>query len=196
VSVAPAPWTCRCQAIVWFGRAPGRAAANALPGPLAGRRALGVVGGIVRYLDTPVGPYDEVFAAIGVRHGRGVAGHIPFMAVDSEDSVAGGRGNWALPKTLASFDGDLGAIEVHADGWRVDVRTRAVGPALPTHSTGINLQVWPDGALRASKLRLRGRMRPALVTVGSDHPLVTSGRHPGAVLAEATFVLGVPRESA
>jgi hypothetical protein len=191
VSAPPAPWTCRCQAVVWFGRAP-KAAADDLPGELAGRRALGVVGGIVRYLDTPVGAYDEVFAAIGVRHGRAVAGHIPFMAVDSADSVAGGRGNWALPKTLASFVGDLGSIQARAVGWRVGVAARPVGPAAPLSSRGVNLQQWPDGRLRRATLRLRGRARAAVVSIDSDHPLLASGRHVGAVLPEATFVLGVP----
>jgi hypothetical protein len=124
-----------------------------------------------------------------------VAGHIPFMAVDSEDSVAGGRGNWALPKVLASFHGGLRAIEAKADGWRIAVHARPIGPAVPSRSTRVNLQVWPDGALRASRLRLRGRIRPALVTVESDHPLLRGGGHLGAVLPEASFVLGVPREA-
>src|SRR5215212_6517470 len=31
----------------------------------------------------------------------------PFMAVDSEASLVGGRRNWALPKTRAAFEGEL-----------------------------------------------------------------------------------------
>src|SRR5437588_6813952 len=146
-SPPPAPWTCRCQAVVWSARPP-RDAAEWLPPALAGRRPLGVIGGLVRYLDTPVGPYDEVFAAIGLRRGRGLAGHIPFMAVDSAASVAGGRGNWALPKTLAAFAGDMPSLQAAGDGWRAAIHARPVGPALPLRTAGANLQQWPDGSLR------------------------------------------------
>ena len=63
------------------------------------------MGAFVHYLDTPVGPYAEVLAspAVLLRGGLLAAAHIPFIAVDSEASVRGGRENWALPKTLARF---------------------------------------------------------------------------------------------
>ena len=179
---------------MWLTRPP-RGAAATLPGALAGRRPLGVAGGLIRYLDTPVGRYDEVFAALGFPHRRGVAGHISFMAVDSAASVAGGRGNWALPKELAGFTGDLDDMTATGEGWQVIVRARPFGVAVPLRSSAINLQEYPDGVLRSATLRLRGRARPALVEVDAGgHPaLLRSGRHLGALLEDATFVLGVPR---
>ena len=74
---APAPWTVHSQAVIWYARG-GAAATQALPPALrAGHRGLAVVGGVVRYDETPVGPYDEVFGLVGsrdrppgFRHGR------------------------------------------------------------------------------------------------------------------------------
>src|SRR5688572_26216439 len=98
---APAPWATVLDAVVWFHRAaPG--AAGRLPGRLQARKALPVtVGALVRYRETPVGPYHEVLAAPALLLGRrGPEAAVPFIAVDSLPSVHGGRENWALPKTL------------------------------------------------------------------------------------------------
>jgi len=63
------------------------------------------VGGMLRYRASPVGPYAEVWATPGIRVGRhGPELTIPFMAVDSLASLRGGRANWGLPKTLATFN--------------------------------------------------------------------------------------------
>ena len=68
---APAPWTVRSRAVIWYARG-GAAATAALPPSLrSGHRGLAVVGGVVRYSETPVGPYDEVFGLVGAREGRG-----------------------------------------------------------------------------------------------------------------------------
>ena len=64
-----------------------------------------MIGGMVRYLETPVGPYDEVLGMVGSRTGLRPWGSVAFMSVDSEPSLVGGRSNWAIPKTLGSFDG-------------------------------------------------------------------------------------------
>ena len=48
--------------------------------------------------------------------------HVPFLGVDSEQSIAAGRGNWALPKVLAEFEGDPGLpglVTVRGDGWEL-----------------------------------------------------------------------------
>ncbi len=47
------------------------------------------VGAFVRYLDSPVGAYDEVLACPHLLTGGRL--HIPFIAVDSLPSVVGGR---------------------------------------------------------------------------------------------------------
>jgi hypothetical protein len=201
---APAPWDCVCEAVVWFGRG-GRAATQALPPALRGSASgLGVVGAVVRYLETPVGPYDEVLGMVGSRTGSRPWGSVAFMSVDSEASLVGGRTNWAMPKTLGAFGGEIGpgksVTGVGADEtrWRVSATPRPFGPALPVRTTGLARQEFPGGRVGNSPLRASGRMRPALVTVEveSDGPLPTwlrPGRHLGAVVERATFTLGEPR---
>jgi hypothetical protein len=190
--------------VVWFGRG-GRAATQALPPALRGQaRGLGVVGGVVRYLETPVGPYDEVLGMVGSRTGHRPWGSVAFMSVDSEASLVGGRTNWAMPKTLGSFDGAIGnGRTVTGSGadetrWRVSVTPTVIGPALPVRTTGLARQEFPGGRVGDSPLRARGRIRPALVTVEveSEGPLagwLRPGRHLGAVVEHATFTLGEPR---
>ncbi|MHB8242684.1 MAG: acetoacetate decarboxylase family protein [Solirubrobacteraceae bacterium] len=63
------------------------------------------MGAFLRYKEGPVGAYDELLAMPNVLlRDRRLSLHVPFIAVDSEASIAGGRGNWALPKTLAEFE--------------------------------------------------------------------------------------------
>lgn len=203
-NLSVAPWAVACEAVVWTGRG-GRAATAALPPALRSQATgLGVVGGLVRYRDTPVGPYDEVFGLVGSRTGMKPWGHVAFMSVDSEESIVGGRTNWAMPKTLAVFDGELasgssltatGADEVP---WRVRATPRAIGPAVPVAAKAVTRQEFPDGRIGSSSLTARARVRPALVTVEveSDGPLPTwlrPGRHLGAITESVTFTLGEPR---
>src|SRR3954451_17165616 len=79
---APAPWDVDLTGVVWWGRG-GHAARSATGLPAHDRaKAVTVIGGIVSYSRTPVGPYHEVYGAVGVRRGREVVGTIPFMSVD------------------------------------------------------------------------------------------------------------------
>jgi hypothetical protein len=203
VDVPPAPWTCDAQGVVWCAR--GSAAATAaLPPALRGSASgLAVVGGIVRYSSTPVGPYDEVFGLVGSHSGVQPWGSVAFMSVDSEASLVGGRANWAMPKTLAEFTGEPGsgrtmtATGEGALGWRVTVRPTAYGPLLPMRSRGRCRQEFPDGRLGDSLVKGRGRIRVAVVDVEveSDGPLPTwlrPGRHLGAVVESARFSMTEP----
>jgi hypothetical protein len=150
VNEAPAPWECRCSALLWLGRG-GRAAAAALPPALAGSPGLITVGGFVRYTDTPVGAYDEVLGMIGSRTGLRPWGNVAFMSVNSETSLVGGRTNWAMPKTLARFDGELangGVITGNGTdqlSWTVSATPRIVGPALPLRTKATARQQFADG---------------------------------------------------
>lgn len=200
-NLAEAPWSVAGQSVLWTTRG-GAAAGRALPSGARGARGLGVVGGFVRYADTPVGAYDEVFGAVGFRRDRSITGTVAFMAVDSPTSVVGGRTNWAMPKTLAEFTGEIGRGPVTGTGtdttWRVRATPRAFGPAIPYRSRADVVQQFPDGSLRSSRLSMQARLRPALVTVEveSDGDLAAwlrPGRHLGAVVEEMTFTLGVPR---
>jgi hypothetical protein len=203
VASAPAPWTCACEAVVWGARG-GRAATAALAPGLRGSTGYAVAGGLVRYLDTPVGPYDEVLGMVASRTGRKPWGSVAFMAVDSEASLVGGRTNWAMPKTLGTFAGEVatgttltvsGADEVR---WRVSATPKVIGPAIPVVTRGTARQQFADGRIGSSPLTARGRVRPALVTVevDSDGPLPTwlrPGRHLGAITESVTFTLGEPQ---
>lgn len=200
---APAPWTARCQAVMWLGRGGGSATAALPPSMRPTARSLGVAGAFVRYLDTPVGAYDEILGLVAARSGRTAWGTVAFMAVDSPTSLVGGRVNWAMPKTLADFSGDpasagpVSATSVDGPTWRVQAHARPFGPSLPVRIRSTARQDFPDGRTGDSRLTGRGRVRLARVevTVESDGPLPTwlrPGRHLGAVVESATFDLAAP----
>jgi hypothetical protein len=201
-NLAPAPWDVHCTGLVWQGRG-GRSVRDALAPALRGSRALASIGGFVRYSSTPVGPYDEVFGLVASHRGTKQWGSVSFMAVDSEASLVGGRTNWSMPKTLASFEGDVGHKQTMTgwcDGpvrWRVEATPTVIGPRLPARSKMPTRQEFPDGVVRDSYLAARATIRPALVRVNvvSDGPLpswLRPGLHLGAVVETAEFTLGEP----
>lgn len=188
---APAPWDTVLDAVVWFHRAaPG--AADHLAPELRGRRTLPVtVGALISYRETPVGPYGEVLGSpVLLAEWPLPASSVPFIAVDSQASVAGGRTNWQLPKTLARFAWPKLA---EGDGWsvRATVRPRRrsfpVAAALRTRQT----------ADEAFTTRARARARLATVeleTRGASLPAwLRSGRHAALVLEDARVHVGAPR---
>jgi hypothetical protein len=143
----PAPWHSRIDAVLWWHRALPTASRELLPAEL-GRPLPVTLGGLIAYREGPVGPYGELFAAVGVLRGARVAGHVPFMAVDSAASVAGGRANWSLPKELAAFEGDPGPpgrVAARGEGWAVEAVARARPRALPAWAAAACAQVWPGG---------------------------------------------------
>ncbi|MDT4894577.1 MAG: hypothetical protein QOE97_3612 [Pseudonocardiales bacterium] len=189
---APAPWAAECASIIWYAR--GNRAAAAASG-VEGRPLI-VIGGLVSYAQTPVGSYREVFGMIALAHGRAVRGTIPFMAVDSPASLVGGRSNWSLPKSLASFEGspEQGSMSASGATWQVQATARPFGPHYPVPMRGRLVQRWPDGRPREAVLSGHGRARSALVTVEvrSAGPLaewLRPGQHPGAVLSATRFAL-------
>jgi hypothetical protein len=199
---APAPWSVTCEAVIWFSRAR-PAAAEALPPTLRGSKPLVVVGGMVRYSDTPVGPYDEVFGLVGSRTGRTGWGSVCFMSVDSPASLVGGRANWAMPKTLGAFAGDIGhGRSIVARGadeteWSVTATPRVLGPRLPARSRAITRQEFPGGRVGDSRLSARAKVRLARVDVevsssGDLASWLRPGRHLGAVVERSTFSLAPP----
>lgn len=201
---APAPWEVRCSAVVWWSRA-GEAAVQALPTALRDTaKPVSVVGGLVRYVETPVGPYDEVFGVVAYRAGRRFGATVAFMAVDSPASLVGGRTNWSMPKTLARFEGSpssgesFSAVSDTDAGWTVSANGRAFGPPLPAFSLARVMQQFPDGTLRGSRLMARGKARLARVQVAVDSPgglpeWLAPGRHTGALVSGIRFSLGEPQ---
>jgi hypothetical protein len=196
----PAPWECESAGVVWWGRGGGvrrSRAGDVLPGS---GRPLIVVGGLISYRRTPVGPYHEVFGGVGMRRGRSVQVSIPFMAVDSRDSVVAGRQNWSLPKVLAQFTGESGAgvaSVAEGDGWTVRVTARPLGPRMPARMRGRMVQRGPDGVARSAVLSARARTTPALVTVsvwssGDLASWLRPGRHLGAITSDVSFTVRAP----
>jgi hypothetical protein len=158
-AVAP-PWTLPLEGLVWVHRAS--------------------VGAFVRYHDSPVGPYAEVWAAPTLSP----ALRIPFMAVDSEASMHAGRRNWALPKEPASFSG----WAAEGDGWSVAARVVSVGVRLPLAGAvqlrqAVRTFAWAYGV---------GRLVRVDVSVRGVEWLAP-GRHLGVWVERATLRVGAPR---
>jgi hypothetical protein len=184
---ATAPWRCRARAVVWYQRAkhPDFAwSASTLP--------VAVVA-FVDYEDTPVGPYQEVVAAAAVRRGRRVMGQVPFIAVNSLPSVHGGRANWALPKTTATFRGGVadGAVSARGDGWSMTVLAARTGPRFPVRASA-----WQTGPLGDYHVGLRATGRPVIVdtsAVGATlTPWLGAGRHLGMTM-DGEMIVGPPQ---
>lgn len=191
----PAPWDARARGVVWVA-GPNREAVRAA-GVLAREGRVGsVVGAMLDYAETPAGPYRELIGGIGLFSTRGVRLTVPFIPVDSPASVVGGRENWAMPKTLAHFDGDPGrAMSAEGEGWSVRVEVTAFGPTFPIRASVRVRQPFPDGTIREGKVGASGRARAALVRVRVEAEpslggWLRSGRFPGLVLESAEGHLG------
>jgi hypothetical protein len=189
-STSPPPWSCAVRAVVWLQRS----AAPVPPGSPFQDRALGLtMGAFVDYLDSPVGSYREVFAGPFVKQAGRPLVHIPFIAVDSLPSVHGGRAHWGLPKTVASFTGDVatGRARAEGDGWAVEVDARAGGLPVPLVGTFANAQ-----AGGSATVTLRGRGRLARVRVTASGPTLSgwlgAGAHAG-VVASGRMTISAPR---
>jgi hypothetical protein len=198
----PAPWTSEVDALLWWHPATGTGR-RVLPPELAGRAGLPVaLGGLIAYRSGPVGSYGEVFGAPVLLRGGPALTHVPFMAVDSSASVAGGRGNWALPKEPARFEGVLGrpgTVSARGDGWELRVTARARPRRLPAWAAFSCAQVWPDGSVRTFRVTVTGSVRLASAEVAhpAGSPLagwLVPGRHP-AVLVSGRQRVGPPRRS-
>lgn len=200
---APAPWATVLDAVVWFHRAaPG--AAERLPRALQGKRTLPItIGALIRYRETPVGPYHEVLAAPVLLAGpKGPEAVVPFIAVDSLPSIHGGRENWALPKTRARFEwpgSPSGGFELDAEGagWSVHATVRPRARRVPFAATSRNRQVTPDNRQVTFASTWRGRAKLASVELETRGPTLPgwlrSGRHPALVLDGARVRVGAAR---
>ena len=196
--VPAAPWHSVIDAVLWWHPA-APAARDMLAPQLTERAGLPLtIGGLISYREGPVGPYDEIVGSPLCL--RPLVFHVPFIAVDSERSVAGGRGNWALPKVLARFEGDVGRAGrsvAAGDGWAVSVGVTARRRRLPFAGTIRCVQVWPDGRPREFSARVSGRASFGHAEV--EHLVSSSlggwllpGRHP-AIRLSGTQDVAPPR---
>jgi hypothetical protein len=200
------PWDTRVSAVLWWHRASPAALAH-VPSALKDLKTLPItVGALVRYQESPVGSYSEVFASPVLLRRRGLpAATVPFIAVDSLASVVGGRAGWDLPKTLARalWPADAPA-RLETDEWSVSVgvspatRTGA-GPLLPLRGALPVIQASPDGGRRRSTVRLRGRARLSRADVSTTGPSLPqwllSGRHPCLTISGARMQITAPERS-
>jgi hypothetical protein len=175
--VPPAPWEAQAHAMMWVQR--GRAPAFDWLGWPTGT----ALAGFVQYLDTPVGTYQEVLAGSLVRRGARPLLQVPFIAVDSVPSIAGGRANWALPKTIARFETDLeaGTARVEGEGWSITVEPVRGGrrpQRLPLRSRFASI-----GPLGVYSTRMRASGRLVRVRTRAEGPTLTGWLGQGTHLA-------------
>lgn len=198
-SVAAAPWRTRCQVVTWYHPA-NAAAIEAFPHAIRPDAVALVAWALVRYIDTPVGPYSEVAATLMPENGD--YGHIPFIVVDSLPSIVGGRVNWLLPKALARFDWSDDGLSVTATAdapaeptWRIAVRCSPSGGTTPTTLPSRVAQASTDGVVGRADGTMNGSLTSATVEVDghADGPLAAllqPGTYDGALMSDCTFEVG------
>ncbi len=200
-TAAPAPWRTHCHITTWWHR-PRRGTAELLPAGVRDKKLNAVIWTLVRYQETPVGPYDEIAAVVSFRGGAPV--HIPFISVDSPISIVGGRVNWLLPKSLARFEWTDAGVTITADSpadpaWSLRATVRRRGWGLPFVS-GFSIQQFgtDDPRPRRFGARMRGLAHPARVTVdgsasGPLAQLLRTGEFRGFDVTHARFNAKPPR---
>ncbi|HSP36512.1 MAG TPA: hypothetical protein VLR26_02035 [Frankiaceae bacterium] len=201
---APPPWSTQVSAVLWWHRAAPQAVEQ-LPDAVRGLPHLPItVGALVRYRDSPVGSYSEVFASPVLlrrpgkpRRLRLPAVTVPFIAVDSLASVVGGRAGWMLPKTLArALWPPDGAARIEGDDWSVAAMVNPRGTRFPVRGRLPLLQPHPDGGRRLSTVRLRGQAQLARVQIDTAGPTLPqwllSGRHPGLAISSGRMEISAP----
>ena len=154
-----------------------------------------------RYREAPVGPYLELAVASPARIGARAGLCVTAMAVDSSESLSGGRSNWGFPKELSSLHWTArpDRWSLGADNLGLSVVASPRGPAVPVVAPVCCLQRRADGPVLVPGW-LRGRARPARVEVSVDieaaDPLpALAGRHRGLVVAGLRLVISRARRA-
>jgi hypothetical protein len=197
-AVAPAPWATTCEVASWLHEVDPEAL-SLFPEPIRPASISIVAWALVRYDETPVGPYSEIAATLMADDG---VGHIPFIVVDSLTSIVGGRANWLLPKALADFEWSedfrsvaIKPVEPARPAWSASVTVEAAGEPTPLTIPSQLQQVSTNGTVGRCVGSMVGAMRSATITVsaGADGPLAAllkPGRYDGTVLADSAFTCG------
>ena len=140
---------------------------GALPPLPSGARPVTVRGhaivstAFVSYSTQGLMAYDELLAALVVRHGRWFGLSITDIWVDSESSMLGGRELWGIPKDLATFDGLRATTAAGPIASASFTARRAPAMPLPVPVRGRVVQTL-HGRTVASPIRASGRLRPAV----------------------------------
>jgi hypothetical protein len=199
-TVAAAPWHTNCQIVTWHHPADA-AAIETFPDVIRPGAVALVAWALVRYADTPVGPYSEIAATVLPDGGDGY-GHIPFIVVDSLASIVGGRVNWLLPKALADFAWSADGLSVTATSgqpatpaWRISVQCRPEAAALAATLPSQVRQASTDGTVGRVDSELIGSLAAATIEVDgqADGPLAAllrPGSYDGSILRDCSFNVG------
>lgn len=158
----------------------------------AGGRAFSALA-CIRYIDTDLGPYDEIALQVLVRGPGGAIGlYTPELPVTGEFTMHAGRQIWGLPKWRARTEGTFDGRRVRLRVWEGDTRVLAValdgGPIASPAPVSVPLPAWavrPDGPRAGEvlhgglQLRAEGfRIRPggARVALGEHRMADLAGR--------------------
>jgi hypothetical protein len=179
--------------------------ARTAPLAVAGRVPVSVA--FVRYEPGGVLEYDELLVAVATRAGRRLRTTIPHIWVDSEESEAGGRALWGIPKGLGHFhrhehDREV-RVRMERDGRPVAALSGRLGPRLRPgwQASSLTTAQRLDGTdyLAHNAVRARPRLLSANWEFGADGPLAyLSGRRPlvSVALTQMGISFGVRTERA
>jgi hypothetical protein len=158
VTPPPPPWIMRGR--LWATLVRFEGDSPALPAGLSPLFSGHRVFTLVRYLEGTL-RYDELVIGRLARHGFKVGLFVDHIWVDSEESVAGGRNIWGLPKEMASFRWSGNRVEVEdAEGPIATLSAHqepARSPEITVQAPGFGVR---DGALvlAIGELKVRPRL--------------------------------------
>lgn len=135
---------------------------------------------LVHYHHSPVGPYGELLFIPGLfRTLRGMRFSITRIWVDSAQSMAWGRKNWAIPKEMADFHWQAGPgnrqeVRVARDGKTLlELDYRTWGPRLRVNTGLLPIHLIQPQEQASLEVSPRGHGRGQWARIGTlriDHP--------------------------
>ncbi|MFB9995321.1 hypothetical protein ACFFLM_25575 [Deinococcus oregonensis] len=188
--VAPPPWTLHGHGLIAL-----YLQQNASLGALM----------LLRYADSPVGPYDELlWATLPNPSPAGPRLQVQRIVVSSEASVRWGRRNWGIPKGLARFEWQeepqgqqvrvsapegqvLAHLAYRTQGSSLPVSTSPLPARLRTLAQPV-LDTAPDAGWLLTTLNAAGKVQPARLTV-----LDMGGFHAPLLQLRPLLTLAVPQ---
>ena len=174
-------------------------------GPIPGRALVSV--GLITYVDSDLGSYNEFALAAVVKRDGVVATLIHQLPVDQEFTLAAGREIWGFPKFLTTStietgpSGTTGTLDT-TDGQRILALSLKRG-LMPVPSREVELDTYSfmDGVLRRTPFTMRSqdtKARPggATLTLGHGHLMADELRSLGLDRTRALSVMHVGRMTA
>jgi len=175
-------------------------------GPVKGRALVSV--GMIRYVDSDLGPYNEFALACVVKRpgDDAVATIIHQLPVNQSFTLAAGRGIWGFPKFLTDStiapgaDGSVTGTLATLEGDPILTLRAARGLVpMPANETTLDTYSYLDGVLRKTPFTMRtasAKVRPggATLTLGHGHQMADDLR--SLDLGRALSVMHVGRMSA